>query len=144
MKRLIAACALALATLPALAADLQARQGRTAPPIPGTGMMAGYLTLVNDGDTGVTVRGATSPAFGRIELHRSIEQDGQSRMEPVETLEVGAGERVVFEPGGLHLMMFEPGGEPSVGDTLPLELQTSAGPIALELHVIERAELLTP
>lgn len=144
MKRLIAACALALITLPALAADLRAEQGRTAPPIPGTGMMAGYLTLVNDGDATVTVRGATSPAFDRISLHRSIEQDGQSRMEPVETLTVAAGEHVVFEPGGLHLMMFESSGEPSVGDTLPIELRTSGGRVALELRVIERAELLAP
>lgn len=143
MKRLIAACLLALFTLPALAADLRIEQARTAPPIPGTGMMAGYLTLVNDGDTAVTVRGATSPAFGRISLHRSIEQDGQSRMEPVDALTVAAGERAVFEPGGLHLMMFEPSGEPAVGDMLPLELQTDAGTIDVDLHVIERSELLS-
>lgn len=143
MRRLIAACALAWIALPALAADLRVEQARTAPPLPGTGMMAGYLTLVNDGATSVTVRGATSPAFARISLHRSIEQDGQSRMEAVETLAVAAGERVVFEPGGLHLMMFEPGGEPRVGDSLPLELQTDAGTVDAQLRVIERAELLT-
>lgn len=143
MKRLIAACAFALIALPALAADLRVEQARTAPPLPGTGMMAGYLTLVNGGDTSVTVRGASSPAFGRIELHRSIEQDGQSRMEAVEALTIAAGERVVFEPGGLHLMMFEPGGEPGVGDSLPLELQTDAGTVDAELRVIERAELLS-
>lgn len=143
MKRLIAACAVALITLPALAADLRVEQARTAPPIPGTGMMAGYLTLVNEGNAAVTLRGATSAVSDRISLHRSIEQDGQSRMEPVEALTVGAGERIVFEPGGLHLMMFEPDGEPAVGDELPLELQTDAGPIAVTLHVIERAKLLT-
>ncbi len=143
MKRLTAACLLALFALPAFAADLRVEQGRTAPPLPGTGMMAGYLTLVNEGGTSVTVRGATSPAFGRISLHRSTEQDGQSRMEAVEALTVAAGERVVFEPGGLHLMMFEPSGEPGVGDTLPIQLQTDAGTVTVELRVIERAELLT-
>lgn len=143
MKRLLAAFALALIALPTLAADVRVEQARTAPPIPGTGMMAGYLTLVNNGDAAVTLRGATSPVFGRISLHRSIEQDGQSRMEPVEALTVGVGERVVFEPGGLHLMMFEPDGEPAVGDELPLELQTDAGTIAATLRVVERAQLLT-
>lgn len=144
MIRFFVLCILAVGALPAMAADLRIEQARTAPPLPTTDMMAGYLTLVNDGETPVTLSGATSPTFDRISLHRSVEGDGQSRMEAVETLTVAAGERVVFEPGGLHLMMFEPRGDPGVGDTLPLELQTDGGPIAAEMRVIERARLLQP
>ncbi len=144
MTRFFILCILAVGALPAMAADLRIEQARTAPPLPTTEMMAGYLTLVNDGDTPVTLRGATSPAFDRMSLHRSVEEDGQSRMEAVETLTVPAGERVVFEPGGLHLMMFEPRGDPGVGDALPVELQTDEGSIAAEMRVIERARLLQP
>lgn len=142
MKKLIGACLLALVALPAGAADLRVEDARAAPPLPGTAMMAGYLTLVNAGDEPVSVRDASSPAFARISLHRSIEEDGQSRMEAVETLTVDAGERVAFEPGGLHLMMFEPDGRPEVRDALALELQTDVGPVAVEMRVIDRADLL--
>ncbi len=129
------------AALPALAADLRVADGRTPPPLPGTSMMAGYFTLTNEGPEPVTVTGAASDDFARVSMHRSIEEDGQARMESIDALTVEAGERVAFEPGGLHLMLFEPGGDPEVGNRLQVMLKTDAGPVAVTLEVVERSEL---
>jgi len=41
------------------------------------------------------------------ELHRSFSESGQMHMEHVASVEVGGGEVVVFEPGGLHVMLFD-------------------------------------
>ncbi len=124
MKQALGAMVLLLVALPALADGLRVSDARTPPPLPGTSMMAGYFTLTNDGDQTVTVTGATSRDFARVSIHRSTEEDGQSRMEPVPELTVNPGEQVTFEPGGLHLMLFEPAGEPEPGDTMNVALQT--------------------
>lgn len=141
-RRSLGACLLALMSLPAVAAGLQVDAARTAPPLPGTTVMAGYLTLTNDGERAVTVGGASSPDFARLSLHRSVERDGQARMEPVEALTVDPGGRAVLEPGGLHLMMFEPAPRPSVGDTVSVRLHTDAGDVSTRMSVVERAELM--
>lgn len=41
------------------------------------------------------------------EVHRSFSDGGQMHMEHVAWVEVGGGEVVVFEPGGLHVMLFD-------------------------------------
>ncbi|MEX0606760.1 MAG: copper chaperone PCu(A)C, partial [Halofilum sp. (in: g-proteobacteria)] len=131
--------------LPALAGELRISDARTPPPLPGTSMMAGYLTLTNKGDRPVTVTGATSATsadFARVSVHRSIEEDGQSRMEPVPELTVDPGEQAAFEPGGLHLMLFEPADKPEPGDAMNVTLQTDTGTLDVVLQVIDRSELL--
>lgn len=142
MRRLLGLTLLALTALPALATDLTVSEPRTAPPLPGTDMMAGYLTLTNEQSAPVTVTGATSDEFGRVSLHRSIEEDGQSRMEPVESLTVEPGSSVAFAPGGRHLMLHEPAGDPELGDTVRVSLQTDHGRVDVDLHVVARSELL--
>jgi len=45
-------------------------------------VLAGYLTLHNPGDRAVTVVGAESPDFERVEIHRTELRDGVARMRP--------------------------------------------------------------
>lgn len=142
MSRAFWALLLALATTPAIAGDLRVSGARASAPLPGTSVMAGYLELRNAGGEAVVVRGAESRTFDRLSLHRTVESDGQTRMEPVEALTIEPGERVALEPGGLHLMMFEPEPRPSAGDRVRLRLLTSAGPLGVDMRVVERAELL--
>ena len=82
---------------------------------------AGYLTIENSTDDPITLIGASSPDVGRIELHEStMSDDGVMQMaERPEGFTVEPGDTVSLEPGGKHLMLFEP--EPP-GDELEFTL----------------------
>lgn len=95
---------------------LEIHDARIEPSPAGRGPAGGFLTLVNGSDRVWTLVGASSPAAGRVELHRSWIDAGIARMEAVAELSIAPGERVTLEPGGHHLMLFDardlaPGGE---------------------------------
>lgn len=64
-----------------------------------------YLEITSDGpraDTLVSVGTQRSP---RAELHRTIEEGGNSRMVHTPRVSIPADARVQFEPGGRHVML---------------------------------------
>lgn len=91
---------------------------------PGSRMLAGYLDLHNGRETPLVITGAASEAFGRVEIHRSTVVDGVAKMRRQERVEVGPGQTVSFEPGGLHLMLMRPASPPKPGDVITLTLIT--------------------
>jgi periplasmic copper chaperone A len=90
--------------------------------------LAGYLTVTNVGDAPVTLLGASSPAFGEVSLHRSIESGGQVRMSPVERLTVGPHASLKFAATGYHLMLMQPSAplEPQARVTIVLRFEGGA------------------
>lgn len=142
MRRSLSATLLALWAPALAAAGLEVRDARAPAPPPAAPVMAGYATLENTGDAVVTVTGGEGSAFARVELHRTVDEGGTTTMQRVERLRVAPGERVALEPGGLHLMLFEPRPRPRPGDTLELRLHTSAGPVPVRLRVLEPGALV--
>lgn len=98
---------------------------REAPP--GARVMAGYLNIRNGGAATVTVMAISSPDYARAEIHRTVVEDGIARMQPVEQLEIPADSAISLEPGGLHLMLFEPGRPLQEGDTVTLIIHRADG-----------------
>lgn len=73
-------------------------------PPEGATMSAAYLTVVRDEDdrlVSVSVEGVST-----TELHTVIDDNGINRMRKVEGYDVKAGEPLVLQPGGNHLMLF--------------------------------------
>ncbi|MFY0609985.1 MAG: copper chaperone PCu(A)C [Hyphomicrobiaceae bacterium] len=68
----------------------------------------GYFELSNQTPERITITGARSKDYRRVEIHRSKVEGGIAIMEPVDSLTVEAGQSVKFEAGGLHLMLIEP------------------------------------
>src|SRR5690554_3937585 len=92
---------------PAFAApalDVQEAWIAEAPPV--ARVHAAYMILDNPGDAAVQVVGVSSPNYARVEMHRTVVDEGMARMVRTEAIAVGAGERVVLEPGGMHIMLF--------------------------------------
>lgn len=84
---------------------------------PAARMTAGYLRVANPGPEELVIVGAESSVFGSIEMHGTIMEDGVARMRHQDTVTVGPGEVVSFEPGGLHLMLMQPlDGIPTSGE----------------------------
>jgi len=98
---------------------------REAPP--GAPMLAGYLCLHNTTDATATLVGVQSPLFPHIMMHRTEIREGMARMMHQDTVDVPAGQRICFEPGGLHLMMAAPDQPLRAGDQAELVLQFSDG-----------------
>ena len=98
---------------------------REAPPT--ARVLAGYLTLVNTGDSTITVTAISSPDFEGAEIHRTVIEDGVARMLPVNRLEIPASGQLTLEPGGLHLMLFDPRRPLAEGDSVTLTIHRSNG-----------------
>jgi hypothetical protein len=123
MKKILFA-ALMLGTLPAWAATncdglkIEDAWVRLAPP--GASMMAGYATVKNTGAQTRTLREVSGKDFDSIEVHKTVVEGGVSKMVYLETVDVAAGGVARFEPGGMHLMLFNPKRALKAGDTLQL------------------------
>ncbi|MGA9851943.1 MAG: copper chaperone PCu(A)C [Gammaproteobacteria bacterium] len=96
---------------------------REAPP--GVSVMAGYLTLENLSDQTLTLASVTSPDFGSVMVHKSVQHGDMESMEPVVNLGIPAHKSVVFAPGGYHLMLMKPVKQLFDGDLVTLTLNFS-------------------
>lgn len=142
MRHRAARAAAALLAAAALAAGcgqadgaLTVRDAHVAPHPAGTGPAGGFLVIENGTGAARRLLAVTSPECERVAIHRSVIEDGVARMVPQETVALPAGERVAFEPGGLHLMLMEPRAL-APGDTVSLALQLDGGDVlAFEAEV---------
>jgi len=75
---------------------------------PGSRMTAGFGRLVNTGTSEIVIAEWTSDDFENVSLHRTLNQDGVSRMRRVPELRLSPGAEQVLEPGGFHLMFMQP------------------------------------
>ena len=83
----------------------------------------------------VTVEGATAI------MHRSYVDDGLQQMERIAEVPIDGGEAIVFEPGGLHVMMAGIEGV-QLGDSVTFQLTFAlAGLIQGEATVMPYSEL---
>ncbi|MDQ7031035.1 MAG: copper chaperone PCu(A)C [Ardenticatenia bacterium] len=65
-----------------------------------------YFTLINSGDQPDRLLRVTTTVAEKAELHQTRVEEGVARMVPVtDGVPIPAGERVVFEPGGYHVML---------------------------------------
>ena len=88
----------------------------------------GFMVLENDGDADDALVSASSPDFGSIELHETIEGgDGMMAMQPVASIPVAAGGTTELKPGSYHLMLFDPTGEIEIGQTVEIALAFEQG-----------------
>lgn len=87
---------------------------------PSVPVRAGYMTLHNPQSNTVSIVSLSSDAFGSIEIHQTIAQDGMMRMEQVPALTIEPDSTVQLEPGGLHLMMLNPVEPTRIGDTIEI------------------------
>ncbi|MDX2368297.1 MAG: copper chaperone PCu(A)C [Colwellia sp.] len=75
--------------------------------IPGTTITSSYMIIENKGEKTVTLLGANSKISSRIEIHQHSMSDGMMRMRQLDSIVIKAKQRIVLQPSGLHLMLFE-------------------------------------
>ncbi len=89
---------------------------------PTAAVLAGYMRIHNPGDKDIVIHGAESPQFALVEIHRTEVVEGVARMVLQDQLVVPAGESIVLEPGGLHLMLIQPDKPLRQGDNIRIGL----------------------
>lgn len=102
-----------LAQISLVQAELIIEDGYIRAPLPGRYMSAAFMTLKNTGEQDIVLKTASIQGAGLVEYHTHSHKDGVMRMRQIHELTVPAGEKVVLEPGGLHLMVFKIGQLPA-------------------------------
>ena len=72
---------------------------------PGTPVAAVYLVIDNTGGKADRLLAVSTDRAGSAEVHTIVHDGDLAMMRRVDPLHVGAGERIVFEPGGTHVML---------------------------------------
>jgi periplasmic copper chaperone A len=87
---------------------------------------AAYFTL-HGGASDATVISVSTEVAIKSEMHESMMQGNVSSMKPIDRLPLPAESKIVFKPGGKHVMLFDvnPGIKP--GRTTPLIFTFSDG-----------------
>ncbi len=75
--------------------------------IPGTSISSSYMEIVNDSAETVTLLGVSSQISPRIEIHQHSMFEGMMRMRKLESIDIPPKGRVILQPSGLHLMIFD-------------------------------------
>lgn len=122
MRAITAAILLAVSHL-TFAQTISVEDAQIRQPMPGRTVTAGYLKLHNHSGAEQKLIAVSSKAFASVELHQHSHKDGMMRMEQVDAITIPANGTVSLQPGGLHLMLFEPLTELAVGQQVELTLQ---------------------
>jgi len=133
--------AAAPASTPAAAADcLVLRDGWIRLPPAPRPMLAGFGRIANGCSKEQVVVAVRSPRFGDVSLHETQLVDGVSRMRGLERLPIAAGGEAMLQPGGMHLMLMQPGAVLAEGERVPLVLVLEDGrEVAAALQVRKAA-----
>ncbi len=98
---------------------------REAPP--SARVLAAYMSIKNTSESTITINGISSPEFESAELHRTVINEGMASMQHIKKLDVPANGSIKLEPGGLHLMLFNPQRALSSGDSVTLTIHLNNG-----------------
>lgn len=72
------------------------------------GMTAVFGTLTNTTGSDITLTGAATEVAGLVEIHEMAMIDGEMKMQELDGgLVIPAGQSVVLEPGGNHIMLMD-------------------------------------
>ena len=102
--------------------------------------MGGYATLRNGGPASLTISGARSDAFERVELHEMSMQGGVMRMRPLAGIVLQPRGEAKLAPGGTHLMLMQPQRALKVGDVVDVELLDASGAAHAAKFTVRAAE----
>lgn len=134
---------IAITTIPALAqtvvavGDLQIQGAFSRATLPRAPTGGAYFTIVNNGQVDDRLLSGTTPAAGKVELHEMKFENDIARMrELTEGLPIPAGQSVMLEPSGTHIMLTRLNHPLMEGETLPLTLTFErAGQVTVDLPI---------
>ncbi|WP_139015427.1 copper chaperone PCu(A)C [Pseudoalteromonas sp. TB64] len=108
-------------------AELEVSNAQVREFLPASKSSVGYLTITNHSGNAATLTKASIDGLGRVEIHEHSHANGMMKMQKVESVVIKAHKSVSFQPGGYHLMVFEPQEPLKIGQERKLTLYFSDG-----------------
>ena len=103
---------------------------------PGHPAGGAYFEITNNGERGNQLIGVTTDPAPRVELHQTIEDQGNARMVHTPVVRIPAGETISFEPGGRHVMLMGLTEALVEGEIYQITLELERGdPIQIDVEV---------
>lgn len=142
------------------AIEVEDAWSRTSPMVTSAGVV--YMDLTASEDDQLLSASVDSSIASTVELHETVEADmgdgmddedtedeemddmedmGHAMtMQPVDAIDLPAGETVSLEPGGLHIMLLELAEPLAAGQTFDLTLEfAESGELVVEIEVMDEA-----
>ena len=94
---------------------------------PNAKVLVAYLEINNSGAKTQIVTAVGSPAFERVEIHRTIADRNMAGMELLKELTILPNSSIYMKPGGLHFMLIGARKRLRAGDMVPLNLTLKDG-----------------
>ncbi len=94
---------------------------------PNAKALGGFMLLKNSGDKPRDLISASSDAFGKVELHRTVSSGGMMKMVMQPKITIPANGSVLFKPGDYHLMMMMPKKFLQAGEEVDVSLKFKNG-----------------
>jgi copper(I)-binding protein len=105
-----------------------------APPV--SKVMAAYMEIENETSQDRQAISIQCGEFERAEFHRTVDKQGMASMEHQPMLNIPADSELDLEPGGYHVMLFNPARRLLAGETTPCNIEFDDGTtIDFELEV---------
>ncbi|MEQ8411954.1 MAG: copper chaperone PCu(A)C [Erythrobacter sp.] len=86
-----------------------------------------YFDLAYEGEKGLAIRDARVEGAGDADVHDVMEYDFKMQMNTANPIPLTKGTKVAFEPGGKHIMVFEPSDALAPGSTTTVTLVLAGG-----------------
>jgi copper(I)-binding protein len=87
----------------------------------------GYITLTNIGEKPVVLIAASSPLYGEVSVHRSVNRGGSVEMVPIKQITINPHSSLDFSALGYHLMLMQPSRTLEGGEHVPITLRFADG-----------------
>ena len=94
---------------------------------PGAEVTAAYGTLMNHGAEAVSIANIHSTLGNEAQMHDVLSEGDQRRMVQLPSVDIAAGESLVFQPGGRHIMLLGVTDTPAEGSDIELCAESAAG-----------------
>jgi len=85
------------------------------------------MTLINTGDSPVTLISASSPDYGEVSLHRNLNRGGTLEMVPAGKITINPRASLNFAATGYYFMLMQPSTPRQPGDHVPITLHFAGG-----------------
>ncbi|CAC9462490.1 copper chaperone PCu(A)C [bacterium endosymbiont of Bathymodiolus sp. 5 South] len=93
---------------------------RSAPP--NAPILGAFMEISNHSDSDIKLLSANTKGYKRLELHKTVSQDGMMKMIKQDFMPIPAHGKLTLKPGGWHIMMIQPKKVPKEGDSVVIKL----------------------
>ena len=110
-----------------------------APPV--SKVLAAYMEFKNNNNQAVSIVSAESESFERTEFHQTQYKNDMAKMQKQDNLTIPANSRLEFEPGGHHIMLFNPLKKLKAGDKVNFLFKLDNGESIETLATVKRQNM---